>query len=158
MNIYLVRHTEAEKSAFGKKDYERQLTQHGEVKIKNAAEGWKSLIPSIDLIVSSPLVRAVQTAEIIKNVYNFSKDIIIDKAISPGSHTEQICEVANTYDVENIFFVGHQPDLGEHASNLISSEGALIEFKKGTIAKISFSGKAKLSRGILEFLIPASAY
>ncbi len=54
--------------------------------------------------------------------------------------------------------LGHEPDFSEHVSQLISNSGAKIDFKKGMIAKISFNGKAKLTRGVLEFLIPAKAY
>ena len=158
MNIYLIRHGDAEKAAIGKKDFDRELTSSGIIKIKNAAGNWGNLIPSFDYIISSPLKRALQTAQILGEVFNYNREIIIDKKLAPGSRTEDLVEIANALDGEEIAFVGHQPDFGEHVSNLISSEGAYVEFKKGAIAKISFGNKAHLSKGTLEFLIPTGVF
>ena len=158
MNIYLIRHGDAEKSSVSKKDFDRELTASGIAKIKTAALNWKVLINSFDYIVSSPLIRAEQTASAIAEVYGFNKEIISDKKLSPGSKTESLIEIANSLSGEDIAFVGHQPDFSEHLSNMISSKGAYLEFKKGAIAKISFYNKAHLGKGILEFLIPAGAY
>ncbi len=158
MNIYLIRHGDAEKSAIGKRDFDRELTEHGKLKLKETAGNWKSYIDTFDFIVSSPLVRAVQTAEIIKEVFNFGGKIIIDEKIAPGNNTESVVEIANSLKGDKIAFVGHQPDLSEHLSNLISHEGAFIEFKKGTVAKVSFSNKVKMGKGTLEFLIPPNKY
>lgn len=158
MNIYLIRHSDAEKASLSKKDFDRKLTPEGEEKIKTAAEGWKSLIPSFSHIISSPLIRAVQTAEIVANAYKLSNKIIIDKRLSPGSTTENVVDLVQEISGSEIALVGHEPDFSEHVSNLISSSGANIEFKKGMIAKINFNGKVRLGKGILEFLIPAKAY
>jgi phosphohistidine phosphatase len=158
MNIYLIRHGDAEKSSINKKDFDRDLTASGITKIKTAASSWKVLIENFDCIISSPLIRAHHTASVIAEVYGLKKDIIVDKKLSPGSRVESIIEIANSLSAENIAFVGHQPDLSEHLSGMISSKGAYLEFKKGAIAKISFYNKAHLGKGMLEFLIPASAY
>ncbi len=158
MNIYLIRHGEAEKAVIGKKDFDRELTVTGKAKLKNAAERWKAVIPRFDYIISSPLLRALQTAQVIGEVFGYSKDIISDKKLSPGGKTEGVIEIANSLDGEDFAFVGHQPDLGEHLSNLLANEEIMTEFKKGTVAKISFSSKARLSKGLLEFLIPPAVF
>ncbi len=158
MNIYLIRHGEAVRADAGKKDFDRELTPAGELKTKTAAANWKYFIDNFDYIISSPLVRAIQTANIIAEIYGMKAKVITDKKISPGSKSESIIEIANSLDCKDIAFVGHQPDLSEHLSNFISAKGASVEFKKSAIAKISFSSKARLAKGILEFLIPASAF
>ena len=158
MNIYLIRHGDAEKAAIGKKDFDRDLTQSGRLKIKVAASGWKNFIASFDYIVSSPLIRALNTAKIIAEEYNFKKEIVIDKKLAPGSKTENLIEIANSLNYEDVAFVGHQPDMSEHLSNLISGNWANIDFKKGAIAKVSFNNKAHPSKGVLEFLIPAGTF
>ena len=158
MNIYLIRHGDAEKSSIGKKDFDRDLTASGITKLKTAVVNWKVLIDNFDYIISSPLVRARHTASLIAEVYEFKKEIILDKKLSPGSKTESLIEIANSLSGEEIAFVGHQPDLSEHLSNMISSKGAYLDFKKSAIAKISFYNKAHLGKGMLEFLIPANAY
>jgi phosphohistidine phosphatase len=157
MNIYLIRHADAEKSSPSKKDYERKLTPEGISAVKSAAEGWKNLISSFDYIISSPLKRALQTAEIIAKTFQYAKEIVTDKRIA-GGKTEDLIEIANSLDGKEIAFIGHEPDFSKHVSSLISSSGAFLSFKKGMIAKISFENKARLSKGNLEFLIPAKAY
>ena len=158
MNIYLIRHGDAEKASVSKKDSERKLTPEGENKIKVSAEGWKLLIPQFSHIISSPLIRALQTAEIIASVFKFPGNIIVDKRITAGSKTEELIDIANEILGPEMAFVGHEPDFSEHVSHLISNSGVQIEFKKGMIAKISFNGRVKISRGVLEFLIPGKAY
>ncbi len=158
MNIYLIRHGEAEKSSFNKKDFDRELTNTGKVKLKNAALAWKDYIIPFDYLISSPLARALQTAQIIAEYFEIKNEIIVDKKLSAGSRTDSIIEIANSLEAANVAFVGHQPDFSEHVSNLISTNGANVDFKKAAIAKIFFQNKVHLSRGILEFLIPAGIF
>ena len=158
MNIYLIRHGDAERASNQKKDYERNLTPDGEQKIKIAAEGWKVLIPQFSHIISSPLLRALQTAEIIARVYKIKENVIIDKRLMFGNRTEELIDLANEIMGTDMAFVGHEPDFSEHVSNLISISGASIDFKKGMIAKISFDRRMKMCRGVLEFLIPVKIF
>ncbi|MHB1686069.1 MAG: SixA phosphatase family protein [Ignavibacteriaceae bacterium] len=158
MNIYLIRHGEAEKSSITKKDFDRELTNSGKVKVKNAALAWKDYIDPFDYLVSSPLARALQTAKIIAEYFEVRNEILVDKKLSAGGGTESIIEIANSLEGVNIAFVGHQPDFSEHVSNLISTSGANVDFKKAAIAKIFFHNKVHLSRGILEYLIPAGIF
>jgi phosphohistidine phosphatase len=158
MNIYLIRHGDSEGISKGMKDPERKLTPDGELKIRNASLFWKNIIPEIDHIISSPYLRALQTAKIIASVYNHSIEIHIDKRLGCGSETESLIEILNSFSSGEIAIVGHQPDLSNHLSRLISGSGASIEFKKGAIAKISFSNKVREGKGVLEFLIPPSIF
>jgi phosphohistidine phosphatase len=158
MNLYLVRHADAEKTQPGKKDEERRLSKEGKERIHGVAEQWFFFIKKPDFICSSPFARAVETSEIIAECFEFEKEIIKDKVLGAGSYTKDLIEMVNSLDGDDIFVVGHQPDLSEHVSNLISSNGALVDFKKAAIAKISFNGKANLSKGYLEYLIPANAF
>jgi phosphohistidine phosphatase len=157
MNIYLIRHADAEKSSPSKKDFERKLTPEGVSAVQSAAEGWKNLISSFDYIVSSPLKRAVQTAEIVAKAFEYNKEIITDKRIA-GGKIGDIIEIANSLDGKDIAFIGHEPDFSNYVSSLISSSGAFLTFKKAMVAKISFDNKVRLAKGSLEFLIPAKAY
>jgi phosphohistidine phosphatase len=158
MNIYLIRHGDAERISLDKKDYDRELTPTGKIKLKSAVFNWNNTIKEFDFIITSPLVRAIQTANIIAEQYNASDKIVIDKKLSPGCDTGDIMEIANSLSGEEIAFVGHQPDFSEVLSDLISHKGAFIDFKKGAIAKISFDHKVKPADGTLEFLIPVSVF
>jgi phosphohistidine phosphatase len=158
MNIYLIRHGDSEKSYLAKSDFARKLTPEGIEQVKSAASGWKSLIKSFDYIVTSPLIRALQTAELVAEVFGYKNQIIVEKKISSGSTTEELAEVANSLNKENIAFVGHEPDFSTHVSNLTSNSGTNIDFKKGAIAKITFHNKVRFSKGVLEFLIPPKVF
>jgi phosphohistidine phosphatase len=154
LNIYLIRHGSAEGKSIRGKDSDRNLTEEGKDEIKKTASILKRLVPSIDFIISSPLNRAVQTAEIIKKEFDLKNDVILDERLSPGSKIESLLDTANKLEAEDIVFVGHEPDFSGHASKLISSSGVKIYFKKGAVVSIYFDLKVRLSAGILEFLIP----
>jgi phosphohistidine phosphatase len=154
MNLYLIRHGDSEKSSLQKKDHERELTASGKKITEQAALYWKKIIPPFDHILSSPFIRSVQTAEIIASVFKLHQGVVIDKKLSPGSSTEDLIEIVQAYDSKNIAVVGHQPDMSEHISNLISGSTAFVEFKKSAIAKLSFGSKIKSGKGTLNLLIP----
>ena len=158
MNLYLVRHADAEKTQPGKKDEDRRLSKEGKERIRGAAERWFYFIKKIDSICTSPFIRAVETAEIIAKCLEYKGEIIKDKVLAAGSFTKDLIVLVNSLNGDEILLVGHQPDLSEHVSNLISSKGALVEFKKAAIAKISFNGKVDLSKGYLEYLIPSTLF
>ncbi len=158
MNIYLIRHGDAESISKSKSDHERELTTKGKESIKKAAAGWKKIIYNFDLIASSPYKRALQTAELIAQVYNFKDKIVTDKRIVSGSRENDLIDFINSQDEKNIAIVGHEPDMSRNLSALVSSSGMYCEFKKGTIAKINFEGKVRPSDGTLEFLIPADLF
>lgn len=158
MNIYLVRHGAAEDKKFSQKDYDRELTEDGRKKMAAAAKNWKNLIPEFGGLVSSPLIRAFQTAEIVKKAYGIKEGVIKDERLGPGSRTEDLVALINELGMDDVAVFGHEPDFSTHVSRLISNSGAMIDFKKGAIAKISFAGKARISAGTLEFLIPVKTF
>lgn len=158
MNLYLVRHGAAEDKKPGGRDFDRELTEEGKKKMLTAAKGWKNIIPELDTLVSSPLVRALQTAEIVRKSYGLKDEVIQDNRLSPGSRTEDIISLINEMPGDDVAIFGHEPDFSTHVSRLISNSGAEVDFKKGAVAKIVFHGRARLSAGTLEFLIPVKAF
>lgn len=158
MNLYLIRHSEAEKISPLKKDFDRELTSEGIELLRKAVQYWQKIINGFDLIVTSPLVRAVQTSEIIAESFNYSKEVIKDNNLATGAVTGDLIELINTYNVENIACIGHQPDLSNHVSNIISTNGCTLHFPPAAICKIRFNGLAKFSKGELIYLIPPDIF
>ncbi len=158
MNLYLIRHSEAEKISPPKKDFDRQLTGEGIELIKSAVKYWKKIIPKFDLIITSPLLRAVQTSKIVADGLNYTKEVIKDNNIAAGASTSNVIEIINSYNVEDIAIIGHQPDLSNHVSNFISGNGCVLHFPPASICKIRFSGLAGYSRGELIYLIPPDIF
>src|SRR5690606_30155233 len=107
--------------------------------IQTAVKFWKSVVPAFDLIITSPLVRAVQTGNLIAESMNYNGEVITDNNLGPGSRTNDLIEIINSYGKENIACIGHQPDLSAHVSNFISSNGCVLHFPPAAICKIRFS-------------------
>jgi len=154
MNLYFIRHGKAEPGSVFKKDKDRELTSDG-INILNAsAEYWKSLIKKPDFILSSPLVRAVQTAGIIAHIIDFKGIVMKENLLSPGSSTNSLIQLTKSLEAEDIVLVGHQPDLSFHVSRFIGSSEVNVNFSPGTMAKLSFDGKPKIGKGELVILLP----
>ncbi len=150
MNIFLIRHGYAENIG---NDYERNLTERG-VKILNETfTALKKIEPRIDVVVTSPLLRAMQTAKILHSIYNVEYEIVKENALANSAKTEDLLAMLNALPGDNIAFVGHQPDMSYHVSNLISNSGASVTFFPGSVAKIRFDGLPRMRAGVLELLV-----
>jgi phosphohistidine phosphatase len=142
MDIYLLRHAIAvERGAPGcEKDSERPLTPEGEKKMWRAAEGMKALGLSFDLILSSPYVRARQTAEIVAKVFEAEEKLIESAALTPdGDAEELIGELArHSRSLGSILLVGHEPALSSLISVLIAGDWSLsVVMKKGGLCLLT---------------------
>jgi len=158
MNIYFVRHADAESISSSISDFNRKLTADGEQTLKIALRNWKKFIPPFDKIISSPYLRALQTAQIIAAAYGIYNSIQTDDRTASGGKSEDIIKIANSFEANDILFVGHEPDLSNNVSSLISADRVNLSFQKGTIAKVVFRDKAALAKGRLEFIIPLEAF
>lgn len=147
-----MRHGEAESIKPGLKDSERNLTSASIENLERIFHAIKKSIPQFDHLLSSPLIRAVQTAERVKIFSQSKSEIIIEDKLKPGEELKEIIPMLNSLGGKNIFICGHEPDISDFCSSLISSSFAAMLFKPGTIAKISFEGKVREASGILQFL------
>jgi len=154
MNIYLIRHAEAEQTSDLKPHEQRELTPKGIAILKASADVWKNYITNIDIILSSPLKRAMQTAEIISEVFDVKTGIMEDNSLLNGGQTEDIPNAAQSLGFNELAMIGHQPDIGTHISILIGANELNCWIPPAAIAKISFDGNPTVGKGKLEFLIP----
>jgi len=136
--IYMLRHGIAVPSGTrGYPNDDRPLTEEGIKKMKEAAEGIAQNVPEVDLIVSSPLVRAHDTAKIAAKAIGYNKSISTTKHLMPGAGTEGIIsELAAHKNVRSVMLVGHNPHLEFFASALLGAASPVIEFKKGGMCRI----------------------
>jgi phosphohistidine phosphatase len=154
MNIYLIRHGQAEPTSEQKPHEERELTHQGIAILKASAEMWKNYLTDIEIILSSPLKRAMQTAEIIKEVFDVKTNIIQEISLLNGGQTEDILNLAGSLGLNDLALIGHQPDIGIHISLMIGANEINSRIPPATIAKISFNSNPGIGKGKLEFLIP----
>ena len=154
MNLYLIRHAEAEQTSEGKPHEERALTVNGIEIIKASIEVWKNFISNFDIVLTSPLKRAKQTAVIIHNSFKPHFDIAEEISLLNGGLTEDLLSICRSLALDDIAMVGHQPDLGNHIAQMIGSKESNFKISPASITKIFFKEKPKLGEGVLEFLIP----
>lgn len=151
--LLLVRHAIAEdRGPAWPNDDERPLTKKGEDRLREIARRLEGMGETADLIVSSPLKRAIDTARILQKEWEPLSDISIIEALSPG-HEPAATMAAVTAEAirPRIALVGHEPDLGELAAWLIGAKQAL-PFKKGGVARIDLDSLSRPQEGQLVWL------
>ncbi len=153
MNLFLIRHSIAENPSTLKSDSLRELTADGKSLVIKMVNFYKLIAPNIDLILTSPFLRAIQTAGLISSFYENKINIIKENNLAAGCNTGTLIEILNIYDYENIAIIGHQPDLSNHISNFTSSANVNLVFRPASIAKIRFEYKIGFNKGVLEYLI-----
>lgn len=150
MNLYIVRHAHAENGA---PDPERRLSQRGREYMKEQIPKWKRSISNVDLILSSPYKRALETAEYIHKGFDVKHELIIDQSLQPIMNIPDLIITLSSFSVKNILVVGHMPDVAELTSLLISSNNIELLFTPGTIAALEFKENISLYRGKLRFIL-----
>jgi phosphohistidine phosphatase len=156
--IYIIRHAIAEEAASTGRDEDRALTAEGRKKMKRAARGLASLGVAPAHLLSSPLVRAQQTAEIVVEAFPALKIETCD-LLAPGVDERALTRLLNqSYAGVDVALVGHEPDLGEMLSFWLTGSRGGVEtrFKKGAVACIASSTLPPVGKAVLEWLMTAS--
>jgi len=141
MNLFILRHGIAvEPGTLGfENDADRPLIPKGERRLRSAAAAMKKLELSFDLILSSPFVRARQTAEIVAGELKLKQRIEFLDGLVPGGNPKALIHTLNELKPtpENVLLVGHEPYLSRLISLLVSGHAdAVIEMKKGGLCKL----------------------
>lgn len=136
-------------------DNERPLTAEGAKRARRAAAGLKRLIGRPTLVLTSPLVRARDTATIFAQAARWPKAIECD-ALSPEASPEEVLEALRRHEkVTRAAVVGHQPHLGRLLALCVRgpAQPDAFELKKSGIACVTFEGTARAGRGVLTWLL-----
>ncbi len=138
MEIYILRHGIAvDRGTPGfKKDADRSLTKDGEEKTHQVAEAMLAMELKFDLILSSPYVRAVQTANIV--AAELDEEVTFTDFLLPDANPLELIREINRTKPQSVLLVGHEPDLSRLISLLVSGGSeAAIELKKGGLCKLT---------------------
>lgn len=151
MELLLLRHGKAEDfSASG--DAARELTAKGRERTRLMAQVARRIDCLPDLVLTSPRVRARQTAEV------FCESAGIDGPVTEswlncGMHAEEAMrELVAYHQMQRVMIVGHEPDFSTMVESLLGAGAGRIEFKKGALACLEVRPPAVV--GVLQFLIP----
>jgi phosphohistidine phosphatase len=158
MELYLLRHAIAvERGTPGyARDSDRPLTPEGEKKMWRAAEGMKALDLSFDLILTSPYLRAKQTADIVAEVFKAQDKMEMSENLTPDGDPERlIAELNRRYrSLERILLVGHEPYLSSLISVLVTGDGSLsLVMKKGGLCLLTVDSLRCGQCATLEWLL-----
>jgi phosphohistidine phosphatase len=127
LELYLIRHgIAAERGDEYPDDSKRPLTSAGMSKLREVAKGLNELDVSFNVIISSPLVRTRQTAEIVAGTLKEKPQVVTSDALAPaGTPAGVVQELARHAKHARIALVGHEPNLGELAARLIGAKSAI---------------------------------
>lgn len=140
MKIYLMRHASAVERLGGAivNDSQRPLTEEGREEARCVANALKKLNARPNFIVSSPLVRTRQTAEIIKEVLGIEGELKIADGLAPGGTASEVFKnLKKMPPFEEIFLVGHEPDIGRISADLmLAGPEVMLPFKKAAVIRV----------------------
>ncbi len=153
MQVYFLRHGIAvDPEAWSGSDFDRPLTREGCDRMEREAKAIDELALDLDCIVTSPLLRAKQTASIVAARLGMRSVIVEDPRLAGGFNLDRLRAILTAHPgVTALMLVGHEPSMSETVGQAIG--GASIELKKAALAGIEISGP-NAPRGMLLFLIP----
>jgi phosphohistidine phosphatase len=151
--LYLIRHAiAADRGPKYSDDATRPLTQHGTSRFRKVVRGLSEMGVEVDLILSSPLVRARETADLLSQELRVHPPVVETPALIPGSaYPNVLAELARHARMPSIAMVGHEPGLGEIAARLVGSSAG-FEFKKGGVCRIDLDRLPPTGPGRLVWL------
>jgi phosphohistidine phosphatase len=140
MIIYFLRHASAGEPVNNpKKDEKRALDEVGVEQCGNVGRALAALDVQVDMILSSPLKRAAQTASLVGNEMGYEGKLQLEDGLRPGASFADFRKMVDKYARhEAIMVVGHNPNLSEFLGRSISESGceAAVDLKKGGIARV----------------------
>ena len=151
MDLIILRHGKAENSSMDG-DFSRALVDKGREQARRAGERLKSAGVLPDIVLTSPLLRARQTADEFCQAAGMPGPVIQGWLASGMSPDMAIRELAAFRDFKRVAIVGHEPDLSQLIEWILGATSRSIEVKKGTIACLRFAPPAR--HGVLAYLIP----
>ena len=157
MRLLVIRHGPAadrdQWEAQGRDDRLRPLTPDGRREMREAAEGLIRLMPSVDLIATSPLVRAAESAAIVGSAYH--SDIVNLDPLSPDRKPDELIPwLRDCPQGQTVALVGHEPHLSTLVGFLLTGKSdSFIDLKKGGACLVDLRGSPQGGGGTLSWLL-----
>ena len=155
MELYLIRHgIAAERGEEYPDDSKRPLTSKGIASLRREAKSLNALGVTFDQIITSPLVRTRQTADILAEALQGKPPVATSDSLAPAGTPAAVIQELNKHARKaRVALVGHEPNLGELAARLIGAKHPL-EFKKGAICRLDFEVLPPKGVGQLRWFLP----
>jgi phosphohistidine phosphatase len=157
VKLIVIRHGPAgdrrEWEAKGRDDRLRPLTPEGRKKMQRAAAGLARLVPAIDVLATSPLVRAAESADIVAAEYG--SDIVTLEPLTPEHQPDDVVRwLRDQLPAQTVALVGHEPHLSTLIGYLLTERAfSFIDLKKGGACLLGLTDPPEPGSGILEWLL-----
>jgi phosphohistidine phosphatase len=159
MIILLIRHAEAAPREEGVADEERPLTEAGQKQSRALAAALRRCGVALGKLVSSPLLRARKTAELIAQSWEEPRpEVLVCEALAPQGKEKKLTRFIRGLDSVAVTLVGHMPDLAEYGSWLIGSKKAELNLAKAGAALVSCEAGPSKGGGVLTWLVTPDWY
>jgi phosphohistidine phosphatase len=150
--LYLIRHGVAEERGEAwPDDAKRPLSEDGIARLRKSGRGLIRLGVELDVVLTSPLVRTRQTADIVAGAFETRPPIVAVESLAPGGgYAAVIADLEKQSRRSRIALIGHEPGIGEIAAKLIGSRH-VVEFKKGAVCRIDLDTLPPGGAGVLRW-------
>jgi phosphohistidine phosphatase len=154
MQVYLLRHGVAEEERSGLSDADRALTQDGRKKLRQTLRTASEADVHPALILTSPLKRAVETAEIAQKVLAYKGELVKTESLLPDSSVQGVWgEIRTHRNQPAILLVGHNPLFADLAGYLLGAPDLQVDVKKGSILRVDFESFPSKPNGVLRWFL-----
>ena len=159
MLLYLLRHGIAEDHAPSGSDADRALTAEGRRKLALVLERAAAGGVRPDAILTSPYVRAVQTAQAAADALNPKKELVKVTALTPEGTPEGVWDALRDYrEMEQVLMAGHEPLLSQLTGFLLNCPALQVEMKKAAMVALELNAWRGHPHGVLRWMLtPALA-
>ncbi len=161
MDLLVVRHAIAEDreefAGTGKNDVERPLTAEGRKKFERGVRGLRNIVESIDLLATSPLVRATQTGDIIAQAYGTARTVRLRELVPEADPSSLLPWLRRHRHRPLVAVVGHEPHLSGLITYLLTGQRSeFVDLKKGGACLLALGKAPEPGHAVLRWLLTAS--
>lgn len=160
MDLYLIRHADA--LALGEngvtEDEDRPLSDKGERQSAALGQFLKTHDITFDRVISSPLLRAKQTTEIMLKAADMEASFTFANELTPNARPKKLARALMKTSGEKIALIGHLPHMGDFTAWIIGGKKAQIEFSKAGMALVSTGDSPIKGNGVLHWLMTPDWY
>lgn len=155
MQLLIIRHAEAvDPHDAGGADAPRALTPAGRAQARALGRLLTRLLPTLDVLAASPLVRAQETAALVGEAFPTASPVTLP-ALAPGAPLAAVLDWLIAQEQAHLAVVGHEPDLTRLANVLLGGRDApLAALEKGSACWLDFVSRPRPGRGLLRALLP----
>jgi len=154
MQIYLLRHGIAEDGKPGRPDSERALTDEGRAKLRRVLKRARTADVTPSLILSSPYLRAMETAEVAVEVLRYQGEIVQSRAFVPEVSPQEAWEEIRVHSKEeSVLVASHEPLMSSMTAFLLGCTALQVDMKKAALVRIDVERFGAEPRGILKWML-----